>query len=106
MPYITFIDFRGISRTVRAEMGASLMEAARSNDIRGIDAECGGVCACATCHVYIDEAFVERLNPLTEAERPMLEFIEASRPNSRLACQVRITQALDGMKVRTPESQR
>jgi 2Fe-2S ferredoxin len=81
------------------------MEAARRNGIPGIDAECGGVCACATCHVYVDSTFAPHLNPRTDCEEPMLQFLSDVRANSRLACQVEITDLLDGLEVETPESQ-
>ncbi len=106
MPNVTFIDHEGVERTVAAENGQSLMEAARNNDIPGIDADCGGVCACATCHVYVDKDFLGKLNALTDSEEPMLEFVDDMKSNSRLSCQIEITDALDGLRVRTPESQK
>ncbi|MFN4099744.1 MAG: 2Fe-2S iron-sulfur cluster-binding protein [Pararhodobacter sp.] len=105
MPLITFRDYLGAARTIEAPTGLSLMEAARMNDIPGIVAECGGVCACATCHVYVSPDYLERLNPQTDSEAPLLEFLDDVRENSRLACQVQITEALDGLDVQTPETQ-
>jgi len=106
MPNVTFVDCEGVSRSVTAEVGATLMETARSHDIPGIDADCGGVCACATCHVYVDEEYLRLLPPVGQTEGPMLEFVIAARHNSRLACQLPITTDLDGLKVTTPASQR
>lgn len=106
MPNIVFVDHEGTARTVPAETGCSLMEVARMNDIPGIDADCGGVCACATCHVYIDPAFLPKLCPRTDCEAPMLEFVENMRENSRLACQIEISDALDGLIVTTPATQK
>ncbi len=105
MPKITFIDSSGESRTVDAATGNSVMETAIRNDIPGIVAECGGACACATCHVYVDEAFLERLDEPSQNEKDMLEFAEGVQSNSRLSCQLKISSALDGLRVTTPESQ-
>lgn len=91
---------------VIAEAGMSLMEAARMNDIPGIDADCGGVCACATCHVFVDEAFLLTVGPRTDCEEPMLEFVEDLRVNSRLACQIQVNDKLEGLIVTTPTSQK
>ena len=105
MPNITFIDFEGTQRTVDANVGDTLMETATSNDIPGIDADCGGACACATCHVYIDALWQETVGPAEDLESEMLEVAEEVKPNSRLSCQVVITDAMDGLVVTTPESQ-
>jgi len=105
MPRITFIDASGVSRTVEAEAGRSVMEAARLNRVPGIVAMCCGLCACATCHVYIDEAFTDRLNPVREKEAALLARVDHRRPNSRLACQVRVDPGFDGLCVETPVSQ-
>ena len=105
MPNITFIDFEGTQRTVDAKVGDTLMETATSNDIPGIDADCGGACACATCHVYIDALWQETVGPAEDLESEMLEVAEEVKPNSRLSCQVVITDAMDGLVVTTPESQ-
>lgn len=88
------------------EIGRSVMEIARSNGVPGIDADCGGVCACATCHVYVDAAFLEKLPPMTDCEEPMLEFVDDRRTNSRLACQIEFNELLDGLRVTTPERQK
>jgi ferredoxin, 2Fe-2S len=81
------------------------MRAAVFNDVPGIVAECGGAGACATCHVYIEEAFLNVVNGPTPAEQPLLEFVEGARTTSRLSCQIQITPELEGMSVETPESQ-
>lgn len=105
MPNITFIDFEGTQRTVEATVGDTLMETATSNDIPGIDADCGGACACATCHVYIDASWQDQVGAAEDLESEMLEVAEEVKPNSRLSCQVVITEAMDGLVVSTPESQ-
>jgi len=105
MPQITFIDFDGTQTTVDAELGQSLMEAATQNDVDGIDADCGGACACATCHVYIDKAWMEKVGRPTDLEAEMLDVAEEVEDNSRLACQVPVTAELDGLRVNTPKSQ-
>ncbi|MCL4166700.1 UNVERIFIED_CONTAM: hypothetical protein GTU68_054701 [Idotea baltica] len=81
------------------------MEAAIKNSIPGIDADCGGACACATCHVYVDEAFMDKVGGQEEMEQSMLDFAENVKPTSRLSCQISVTDDLDGLKVTTPESQ-
>lgn len=105
MSKITFIDFEGVERSVEATNGDSVMEAATSNDVPGIDADCGGACACATCHVYVDEAWIEAVGKPEELEAEMLDVAEEVRENSRLSCQIRVSDELDGLVVRTPESQ-
>ena len=105
MPNITFIDAQGESRTVEAETGSTVMETAIRNAIPGIEAECGGACACATCHVYVDEAWREATGKPSAMEESMLDFAEEVEPNSRLSCQIRVSDALDGLVVRLPENQ-
>ncbi|MFN3892434.1 MAG: 2Fe-2S iron-sulfur cluster-binding protein [Beijerinckiaceae bacterium] len=105
MVKITFVDYEGQSRTVEAEIGSTVMEAAIRNDIPGIEAECGGACACATCHVYVDEAFAEKMPKAEPMEEDMLDFAYDVRNNSRLSCQIKVTDALDGLVVTTPEQQ-
>ncbi len=105
MPDLIFTDCAGQTRGVSAPDGLSVMEAARQNQVPGIVAECGGVCACATCHVYVDEAWLARLDPPGPVEEALLEFLSDGRPNSRLSCQIVLTAALDGLSVRTPEHQ-
>jgi 2Fe-2S ferredoxin len=105
MAKITFTDVTGTARTVEAAPGATVMEVAIRNDIPGIEAECGGACACATCHVYIDEAWREKVGEPSPMEEDMLDFGYDVRPNSRLSCQIKVTPELDGLKVTTPERQ-
>jgi 2Fe-2S ferredoxin len=81
------------------------MEGAVKNMIPGIDADCGGACACATCHVYVDSAWLGKIEPMQEMEKTMLDFAEGVEPTSRLSCQIRITAAHDGLTVRMPKSQ-
>ena len=105
MPNITYIDVTGQSRTVDVPEGHSVMEGARENDVPGIDADCGGVCACATCHVYIDEKWIEKAGPANETEEAMLEFASDAKPTSRLSCQIEVTADLEGLVVHTPPRQ-
>ncbi len=105
MPQVTFIEFNGTQHTVAAETGLSLMRAAIDNNVPGIDADCGGSCACATCHVYITLPWQNKLGPQSKMEEDMLDFAAATQPNSRLACQIEITDALDGLVVSMPNGQ-
>ena len=105
MPKITYIDSAGATRTVEADVGATVMETAIKNGVPGIEAECGGACACATCHVYVDEAWREKTGVATPMEQDMLDFAYDVRPNSRLSCQIKVTAELDGLMVTTPERQ-
>ena len=105
MPNITFIDAQGESRTVEAETGSTVMETAIRNAIPGIEAECGGACACATCHVYVDDAWSATVGPPEAMEEDMLDFAYDVRPTSRLSCQIKMSDALDGLVVHVPERQ-
>ncbi len=105
MVNITFIEHTGEKRTVDADPGATVMETAIKNMIPGIEAECGGACACATCHVYVDEAWREKVGQPSPMEEDMLDFGYDVRENSRLSCQIRVTEELDGLVVMTPERQ-
>ncbi len=105
MPTITFISHSGQISKVFAQTGDSLMETATFNGIPEVVAECGGACSCATCHVYIDPDTYAQLPSPDETEKEMLEFAIDPRKNSRLSCQVEITEELEGMVVHTPESQ-
>ncbi|MCU1326815.1 MAG: 2Fe-2S iron-sulfur cluster binding protein [Bryobacterales bacterium] len=106
MPNITYISHTGESRTVTADAGVSVMQAAVRNGVPGIVADCGGECQCATCHVYVDEKFLGLLKPAEEDEDAMLTLTASERkPNSRLSCQIAITDKLDGLIVTTPEIQ-
>jgi 2Fe-2S ferredoxin len=105
MPKITFIDSSGNARTVEAENGSTVMETALRTNIPGIEAECGGACACATCHVYVDEAWREKVGGPSPMEEDMLDFGYDVRPNSRLSCQIKVSDELDGLVVSVPEKQ-
>ena len=105
MPKITFKEYSGTARTIDAETGSTVMETAIRNNVPGIEAECGGACACATCHVYIDEAWREKVGEPSPMEEDMLDFGYDVRPNSRLSCQIKVTAELDGLVVTTPEKQ-
>jgi 2Fe-2S ferredoxin len=105
MPNITFKDSTGKSQTIDAENGSTVMETAIRNNIPGIDAECGGACACATCHVYVDDAWIAKLPKPEQMEEDMLDFAYDVRPGSRLSCQIKVTADLDGLVVETPEKQ-
>ena len=105
MAKIQFIDFGGTARVVEADSGSTVMEAAIKNGVPGIEAECGGACACATCHVYIEPDWQEKVGPPSSMEEDMLDFAYDVRPNSRLACQIQVKAELDGLIVRTPEKQ-
>ena len=102
---VTFIQPDGIENTVEAEPGMTLMEAAVKNSVRGIAAECGGACSCATCQVYVEEAGREATGEPEAMEEDMLDFAFDVRPSSRLSCQIRLTEELDGLTVRIPEKQ-
>lgn len=106
MPTIVFRLPDGSERKVQADADTTLMRAAVDNFVEGISADCGGECACATCHVYIDPSFLARLPAIEGAEEDMLGFVVSERlPGSRLGCQVRLTEALDGMVVTLPDAQ-
>jgi 2Fe-2S ferredoxin len=105
MPKITFIQPDGTAQVVEAQSGMTVMESAKKNLVEGIEAECGGACACATCHVYVDEAWREAVGGPSEMEEDMLDFAFDVRPTSRLSCQIKVTDALDGLVVRVPEKQ-
>jgi ferredoxin, 2Fe-2S len=106
MPKITFIEPGGGRREIDAPLGLTLMEAARQHGVQGVVAQCGGACACATCHVYVDPAWLARLEPREEMEEGMLETAWEPRENSRLSCQVHITADMDGLQVTVPQQQR
>ena len=105
MPKITYIDATGKERPVEAKNGMTVMETAIKHNIPGIDADCGGACACATCHVYVDSAFTDKVGKPSAMEQSMLDFAENVKENSRLSCQIKVRDDLDGLKVTTPESQ-
>ncbi|SRR5579883_1012327 len=105
MVKITFIDFEGTARAVEAEVGETVMETAIKHGVPGIEAECGGACACSTCHVYIEDAWRERVGEPSPMEEDMLDFAYGVQSNSRLSCQIKVSDDLDGLTVRTPERQ-
>ena len=105
MARIKYVEFDGREHEVEVKSGLSVMEGAVKNNVPGIDADCGGACACATCHVYVDEAWTGKTGTASAMEESMLDFAEEVQPNSRLSCQIRVTDALDGLVVRMPQSQ-
>ena len=105
MAKITFVEHNGTSHVVDAENGLSVMRAAIDHNVPGIDADCGGECACATCHVYVEPAWRAAVGSRTETEDTMLSFAAATQDPSRLACQITVSAALDGLVVHTPDGQ-
>ncbi len=105
MPKITYIEFNGTPHEVEVSSGMSVMEGAIDNNVPGIEAECGGACSCATCHVYVDPAWREATGEADHFERDMLECAMDLQENSRLSCQIEVSDELDGMIVRMPELQ-
>jgi len=105
MPKITYIEHNGTPHTVDVPVGLTVMEGAVNNNIPGIDADCGGACACSTCHVYVDSAWVEKLPAREDMEEDMLDFAFEPNERSRLTCQIKVTPALDGLVVQMPEKQ-
>ncbi|WP_449434616.1 2Fe-2S iron-sulfur cluster-binding protein [Pseudomonas putida] len=105
MTRVTYIEFNGTQHDIEANDGLTLMKVAVNNDINGIVAECGGACACATCHVYVDEQWLAKLPPMDNTEHDMLDFAAGVQANSRLSCQIKVSAGLDGIVVRMPDSQ-
>ena len=105
MPKITYQDYQGNSKTIDVEKGLTVMEGAIQNDISGIDADCGGSMACATCHVYVEEKWLNKIPKAEEAEIDMIDMAYEPKKNSRLSCQLIVTDELDGLKVITPAQQ-
>jgi 2Fe-2S ferredoxin len=106
MPKISYISHDGVTRTIEVKEGLSVMEGAIRNSLPGIEAECGGGLACATCHVLVDQEWTAKVGPPSEMEHNMLQLASEVGPRSRLSCQIRVTKELDGLVVNTPESQR
>jgi len=102
---INFINSKGIKKSVNAVEGETLMECAKKNDIYEIEADCGGGCSCATCHVYIEKEWIDKIKEPSEMEEDMLDFALNVKDNSRLSCQIKLESDLDGLTVRTPETQ-
>ena len=105
MAKITYKDYEGISKTINVDNGLSVMEGAIQNEIPGIDADCGGAMACATCHVYIEEKWLNKIPKAEEAEIDMIDMAYEPKKNSRLSCQIIVSDELDGLEVITPENQ-
>lgn len=105
MPKIKYIEHNGKEHEIEVPEGWSVMEGAVKNLIPGIDADCGGACACATCHVYVDDVWLPKLSPKEDMEETMLDFAQDLAPNSRLSCQIKVTKELDGFTVKMPKSQ-
>jgi ferredoxin, 2Fe-2S len=105
MPKITFFEHDGTRHDVEATAGQSLMRAAVDSGVPGIDADCGGECACATCHVYVDPAWFDKTGARSDMEQSMLSFAAVTQDNSRLSCQIVVDDALDGLVVRLPDGQ-
>lgn len=105
MPKITYIEHAGKEHVVEVASGMTVMEGATKFNVPGIDADCGGACACATCHVYVDPAWADKTGKPSGMEQSMLDFASDVEPTSRLSCQIKVTAELDGLVVRLPKSQ-
>ena len=105
MAKITYIEFGGKEHVVDVPNGLTVMEGARDNGIPGIEADCGGACACSTCHVYVHPDWVEKLPPIDAMEEDMLDFAFDVKDSSRLSCQIRVSDDIDGLVLRVPEKQ-
>ena len=105
MTKLTIVAFDGTRFDLDAANGSTVMENAVRNSVPGIEAECGGACACATCHVYVDDAWTNTVGPPSPMEEDMLDFAYEVKPTSRLSCQIKMTEALDGLVVNGPERQ-
>ena len=105
MPKIKYVEHNGKEHEVEVPAGWSVMEGAVKNLVPGIDADCGGACACATCHVYVDPAWAGKVGGKSDMEETMLDFAQDLEPTSRLSCQIKVTQELDGLVVKMPKSQ-
>lgn len=105
MPKITYVAPDGTKSEIDAPVGSTVMENAVKNMVDGIEAECGGACACATCHVYVDDAWAEKIGTPAAMEEDMLDFAYDVRPTSRLSCQIKVNEELDGLVVHIPERQ-
>ena len=105
MAKIVYTNHQGNSKTIEVENGLSVMEGAIQNDIPGIDADCGGSMACATCHVYVEEKWLDKLSKAEEGENDMIDMAFEPKKNSRLSCQLIVSDELDGLEVTTPEKQ-
>ncbi len=105
MPKITFVEQDGTEHAHEGDVGMTVMEVAIKNSVPGIDADCGGACACATCHVYVDRAWTEKVGKPADMEEDMLDFAFEVQESSRLSCQIKVTDELDGLKLKLPTQQ-
>ena len=105
MAKIKYIEFNGNEHEIEVSNGLTVMEGAIKNKIPGIDADCGGACACATCHVYVDNKWIEKLSPKDDSEEDMLDFAFEVKSNSRLSCQITVSDEIDGLIVHLPTKQ-
>ena len=105
MPLVIFISHDGVEQEVHVPAGTTVMHAAVDNGVSGILADCGGACSCATCHCYVDEAWLAQTGSADEVEAQMLDFVLEPQPNSRLSCQIVMSAAIDGIVVRLPANQ-
>ena len=105
MPKITYTDFQGTSKTIEVENGLTVMEGAIQTEIPGIDADCGGSMACATCHVYVNDKWIDKIPKAEDAEIDMIDMAFEPKKNSRLSCQIIVSEELDGLEVMTPAKQ-
>ena len=105
MAKITFKDYKGNSKTIEIEHGLTVMEGDIQNDIPGIDADCGGSMACATCHVYVEDEWLNKIKKAEDAEIDMIDMANDPKKNSRLSCQLIVSEELDGLVVTTPKKQ-
>ena len=105
MPKITYIEHNGTEHIVDVAAGLTVMEGAVNNNIPGIDADCGGACACSTCHAYVDPAWIGKLPAREDMEEDMLDFAYEPNPRSRLTCQIKVTPEMDGLVLQLPEKQ-
>ncbi len=105
MPKVTYIDYKGNSKTIEVDNGLTVMEGAVQNNISGIDADCGGSMACATCHVYVEDKWLDKIPKPEDGEIDMIDMAFEPKKNSRLSCQITLANELDGLVVTTPEKQ-
>ena len=105
MPKITYKDYQGTSKTIEVDNGLSVMEGAIQKDIPGIDADCGGSMACATCHVYVEDKWFDKIPKAEDAENDMIDMAFEPKKNSRLSCQITVSDELEGLVVSLPEKQ-
>ena len=105
MPKVTYLQYAGTPHEIEVPAGNSVMEGATANLVPGIDADCGGACACATCHVVVTEAWADKVGQPSDIEDQMLDVVFERKPTSRLSCQIKVDEQLDGLVVQLPEMQ-